>query len=216
MEKTVFALLIAGAFSTSVHAVSDTFNRPALGSDWMIQSGNFHGNGATVSGTDQALMTFAPGNHATSVSLDISFDGIGTEYGAIVLGYAGTDENAFIKIQSQNGHGALESAAFYYGNNGDGNFFCLPSDFHQFSSAHITGTLEGSRAALTIETGDISQTFTWDYGGVTFGSGVGVGVYGAAQLDNFIASSVPELDMNAMLLAGLGLVGWMANRKNVL
>jgi len=108
MGKTVFSLLIVSAFSTSAYGVSDNFNRPILGSDWMIQAGNFTVNGTTIGGSDEALMTFAPGNHARSVSLDISFDGSGVEYGAIVLGYAGIDENAFIKIQSQNGYGTLE------------------------------------------------------------------------------------------------------------
>jgi len=115
---------------------------------------------------------------------------------------------------TRNNHSSLESAAFYYGNNGEGNFFYLPTDFNQFSSAHVTGTLDGSLATLIIQANNISQTFTWDYGAAAFGSGVGVGVYGTARLDNFITSTVPEPDINAMLLAGLSLVGWMAHRRN--
>ncbi len=213
MKNTILGLLLAGAFSATAQGSTDNFNRSALGSDWITQSGTFSLDGTTVGGHKQSLMTFTPGDGATSASLEVSFDGTGIEYGAIVLGYAGIDKNAFIKVQSQNGHGTLESAAFYYGNNSEGYFFCLPSEFNQFSSAQITGTLNGSVATLTINAGNISQSFTWDYGTATFGSGVGVGVYGAARLDNFATPAVPEPETNAMLLAGLGLVGFMAHRR---
>jgi hypothetical protein len=179
-------------------------------------------NGATVTGTDGALMTYTPGNGQTSASVDILLSGRpDVQYGAIVLGYQDLDHNAFIKLQnngptsgSVNG---FTNAAFYYGNNGSNGQldFLDISGFENALSARITATLVGSFATLSVDTnfdGIAEQSFNFDYGAHTFGTGVGLGIWGPAQLDNFTvgtnANAAPEpatLALLGLAFAGVGL-----------
>jgi hypothetical protein len=53
--------------------------------------------------------------------------GTDTEYGDVALGNIVGGNNAFVKIQSQNGLGTFDTAGFYTGNNGGGFFFTLSS-----------------------------------------------------------------------------------------
>lgn len=215
MKKKLLGLLVAGMLSGSAFAATDDFNRTALGTNWTVQSGSFSLDGATAGGSGLGLATYEPGSGSNSASLDVAFHP-GTEYAALVLGYQDLGHNAFIKVQTQNGPGTVDHAAFYYGNNGGGSFFnVLGLSDSNFS---MTASLVGSLATLTITGGSGTQTFTHDYGAASFGSGVGVGVYGNARLDNFSTdvnstAPVPEPETYAMLMAGLGLLGAIARRR---
>ena len=199
----VLALGVAGMV-VAADAQTDDFNRTVLGPDWTVQSGGFDLNGATVGGTGYALMTFGPGAGRSSASADVNLDGSTyPQYGAIVLGYANVNQCAFIKIQNNGVGTGFDTAAFYYGNNGTGDFFNIIG-FNNTQNASISASLVGTVATLTIDSGIADATYTYDYGSRTiFGSGVGLGIFGPARLDNFSTpATVPE--PTTLALTGLG------------
>jgi hypothetical protein len=209
------AITVLGA--SGAQAVTDDFNRPALGPDWVIQAGSMATNGATVSGASTSLMTYTPGAGQSSASVDILLTGATeTQYGAIVLGYQDVSDNAFIKLQNNGSVSGFDTIGFYYGNNGGGSFQSI-TGFESVTSARITGTLTGTVATLAIDSnfdGIAEQTLSYDYGsGTVFGTGVGLGIYGPAQLDNFTVGAVPEPETYALMLAGLACVAGVARRR---
>lgn len=120
----------------------------------------------------------------------------------------GFGNNFFVKVQNNGGGaGAFDFYGFYTGNNA-GLFFAALSS--TFTSASVNVSMSGSVATLKI-TPNIGavQTYTHDYGFTPTGTGVGLGFYGAAQLDNFAAngsvSAVPE--PSSYVLMATGLVG---------
>jgi hypothetical protein len=166
-------------------------------------------------------MTYGPGLGYQSASLDVFLDGTGNvQYGAIVLGYNGLNESAFIKIQndfSDLGHPYFDSVGFYYGNNGSGGdieFFSI-TGFEGVTAARISASLSGSLATLSIDStfdGIPEATYSCDYGsGRAFGNGVGLGIYGNARLDNFTVPAVPE--PSSLALGGLGLLAALLWRR---
>lgn len=223
------AALAALSFGHAAQAaVTDDFNRASLGPNWVIQAGSMSTNGAVVGGNDRSLMTFTPGAGGTHASIDIQ-TGNSLAYGAIVLGYAGLGQNAFIKLQAAAGSSAgFTNGAFYYGNNvsaGNTTFFSI-SGLSSISSARLIASLVGTVATLGVDTNFdnvAEQSFTHDYGvGTVFGNGVGLGIFGTASLDNFClgangctsgngGGTVPEPASLALL--GLGLAGVAAVRR---
>jgi hypothetical protein len=106
-----------------------------------------------------------------------------TEYGAVALGNIAGGNNAFVKIQSQNGLGTFDTAAFYTGNNGGGNFFTLSSPVP--SPAILDVFFCGTTATMRITSAAGVQVYTNNYG-TTFGIGTGLGTFGSVGLDNFV------------------------------
>ena len=217
--KSVIAAATLGACATSTFAVTDDFNRAALGASWAIQAGSMSISANQVVGADQSLMTYAPGAGSFTASVDIFNDGVSTQYGAIVLGYLDVGHNAFIKVQNNGGGaGSFDTYGFYYGNNGGGEFGSI-TGLAAFTSARITATLSGSIATLSFDTnfdGIADKTLTHDYGALSFGSGAGLGIYGPARLDNFDlggAGPIPEPETYALMLLGLAAVGAVARRR---
>lgn len=211
--------------------VLDNFNRPdgSLGSNWIVQSGSFGIVSNTARGSSNGLVTFVGGSGA-ALEADVAANGAtDTDYVALVLGYADTANNLFLKVQTQNGAGTFDTAGCYVGNNGSGGgfglaFFTLSAPF---ATAHMRVDLSGTTATMTftnIDGGAGTQSYTCTGAPATGGTGIGMGGYaGVASLDNFAgagaapaAAAIPAVGSLGLLLLALALVGtgiaWLLRR----
>lgn len=210
------AFLLAVALTTGgaawAQVLLDNFNRAdgAVGTGWTVQAGSITIQGNTARGTDMSLMTFN-GQTGNTISADIYHNGSGTQYGALVLGYAGVSTNLFVKVQDNGSGSNFDSVFFYYGNNGSGfgsgqTMFSTPL----FSSGRMSLSLIGTVATLTVDTnfdGIPDLTFTRnDVPISSLGSAIGLGFYGQAAFDNFTLGVVPEPGVTALLCCGLGVL----------
>ncbi len=184
---TIAALAVAGGVSMSATPVlahgADAFNRPSLGGNWVTTAGSVFVSGGELHGSSLSLAYAKASNVDSAASAVVVLGGADLEYGAIALGNIAGGSNAFVKIQSQNGAGTFDHAAFYTGNNGSGTFFTLSSPVP--SPAVLDVFFCGTVATMRITSGAGVQTYAQDYG-TTFGPGGGLGTYGAAGLDNYI------------------------------
>lgn len=210
-KLTLATLAITSVLRAQV--LLDDFNRPDstnLGANWTEVVGNISIAGGSATGTvDPSLMIFNDVS-ANAITADV-FEGTGSlQYGALVVGYADVSNNLFVKVQGNGG--AFNIAYFYYGNNG-GAFGSqgASSSLVPFSSARLTLTLQGSLATLFIDTnfdGIPDQTISRpDVPTALLGSGIGLGFFGQAQLDNFELAAVPEPGVLPLLLTGLAVLG---------
>lgn len=216
MIRTVILLIAAASFAPA--AILDDFNRPDsnnLGSNWTVVAGGAGITGNRAYGlSDLSLVTYN-GVSASNVYADVYNVGTGLQYGAIVLGYSSESSNYFIKVQNQSGGNQFGSYAFYYGNNGVGMFANLDEGF---SSARIWASYSGTTAWLYIDSdfdGNPDQQYSYTYGSPVSGSGVGLGFYGASQVDNFGVgemAEIPEPGSFLLVLAALG-VGCLARER---
>lgn len=176
-----------------------------MGPNWIEQAGDFQITSGRASGSDRALMTFV-GATSNRLSVD-AFPSGSLSYVALVLGYANLNNNLFMKVQNQSST-LFNYAGFYYGNNGSQYFFPLSSPF---ASARMTASLVGSIAYLEFDTDfDGTPEQTYSYSGYSLGSlgtGIGLGSYGWATMDNFSIPGevIPEPGTAALL--GPALVG---------
>lgn len=202
--------------SAASAAVLDDFNRAdsgSLGSGWTQQAGSSGISGNQAFGNSGSLATFNGGTGDT-VSFDLYDHGESTQYGAAVIGW-GSGFSYFIKVQNNGGGVGFDTYGFYTGNNGGGLFGFLATP--GFTSAHVTASLVGSLATLTIDPNvGAQQVYTHDYGIAFSGGGTGLGFYGDARLDNFGSggvASVPEPTTWALMLGGFGLAGVALRRR---
>src|SRR5579872_4450639 len=130
--KTV-TLAVVGVLLSATSAVAqkgaDAFNRLSLGSNWVVTSGSLSISNKQLVGATGSLgyLKSLTSNSATAASSVVFLGGTDLEYGAVAVGNIAAGNNAFVKIQAQNGAGSFDHAAFYTGNNGSGNFFALSS-----------------------------------------------------------------------------------------
>jgi len=168
----------------------------------------------SLGGAQNPSLATYNGVTANDAFVDVQ-DGGSVSYIAIVLGYFDLNNNYFIKVQDQGGSG-FNYAAFYYGNNGGGDFFSLDTPF---ASGRITGFMTGTLATLQIDSnfdGTADQTYTYDFGTATGGNGIGLGFYGAALADNFgtgAPNATPEPGTGAILLIGAGMIATGLKRR---
>lgn len=216
MVLIIPALCLAGV-------ITDEFNRPDaadLGAPWTTVAGQMgiSDNRAvavgSAQGTNFAVLTGANSNIA---SMEVYAIGNALQYIAIGLGYSDPANMYFVKVQGQNGVPSFGHYAFYYGNNGTslGGFASLDTPF---SSGVMTVSLLGQIVTLEIDTdfdGTPDQVYSRNYGVSTEGTGVGIGIWGAAQGDNFNlgpyngngnGGEIPEPGTLLLLSAGLGLL----------
>ncbi len=179
--------MIAGTLMTCGAALAappaDSFNRPTL-TNWVATNGTLAITDDQLTGTTLALgyLTGAANNDAASVVVFLG--GTDLEYGAVAIGNIAGANNAFVKIQSQDGGNTFDHGAFYTGNNSAGDFFALSSPVS--SPAVLDVAFCNSTAVMRITSASGVQTYSYNYH-TTFGNGAGLGTYGAVALDNFIS-----------------------------
>jgi hypothetical protein len=199
----VFSAILFATTGQAAMVVLDNFNRPdgPLLGNWTVQSGAFNIVNNGVQGGGTALATY---NGITSniLEADVQATNANLQYVALVLGYAGLNNNLFIKVQSQNGAPAFDHGACYSGNNGAGGpsfglgFFSLTQPF---TTAHMRAEYNpgGNSVTITfsnIDGGSGTQQYVCNGAPATGGTGIGIGAYDLAQgrLDNFAADIVPQ------------------------
>jgi hypothetical protein len=224
----VFALALGMVLGVSMTAGADSFfdnfNRADasdLGPNWTV-------NGSIGISGNRAASTVQDSNYATVngfsdsyLTTKLAVDAVNPSafnYTALMLGYADADHNLFVKVQVQGGTGGYNYAAFYYGNNLAGSFFGItPFDAGRISVYAIdTWTVQ-----LDIDSnfdGFAEQTYTHPYTAAEIaglGTGIGLGMYGAALADNYAANNVVPIPGAAWLLGSglLGLAGWRRLKK---
>ena len=170
--------------ATSALAGSDAFNRPRLGNTWVVTAGSLSIAHHEMVGTSLSLGYLTASSNDKAASAVVFLGGTDLEYGAVAVGNIAAGNNAFVKIQEQDGTGMFEYGAFYTGNNVQGYFFALarPVPSPAILDLSFCGT---TTATMRITSAAGVQTYTYDYG-TTFGPGAGLGTYGLIGLDNFV------------------------------
>jgi len=210
MLKLTFALAVAASLASA--AILDDFNRPdasTLGPNWTVVAGGAGITGNRAYGLSDLSLVVYNGVSASSAFVDVYNTGTGLQYAALVLGYSGVNSNYFIKVQNQDGGTQFGNYAFYYGNNGGGGIFASLNT--PFSSGRIWATYSGTTAWLYIDSnfdGIADQQYSHVYGNAVSGSGIGLGFYGATQVDNFgagdpVFGEIPEPATASLVVAGL-------------
>ena len=192
MKKTLLlsALVVAAAAATAMAAEShsgtahDNFDRADLGNRWAIRFGRLFINNNQMHGDPSSLGYDKKSSTNTTVTATLYLNGTDLEYGAVASGDIAGGNNAFVKLQEQDGSGEFEYGAFYVGNSDGVNFFQLNSPVP--SPATVTLSFCGTVATLVIKSSAGRQKYTYDYG-VRFPSGGGLGTYGNISLDNYIS-----------------------------
>jgi hypothetical protein len=199
--KFIVAGLMAIMASVPAFAGKDLFDRADLGNKWVVVNPSLGIVANQLVGTDLAIGYHKKAVAADTASATVILNGTGLQYGAIAIGDVATGNNIFVKLQSQDGAGMIDHAAFYTGNNGSGSFFSLTSPMA--SPAKMTVSLMGTVATLTIKSASGTQTYTYDYG-TSFTTGAGLGTYGVVALDNFKfrANFAGEAAANAVVVRG--------------
>ena len=164
--KIVFALAVAGAislFPTSALAGSDAFNRAHLGSGWVVVAGGLSISNHEMIGTaDLSLGYIKSSSKDTAASAFVKLGGTDLEYGAVALGNIAGGNNAFVKIQAQDGAGTFDHGAFYNGNNSGSVFFTLSSPVP--SPAILDVFFCGTTAIMRITSANGVQSYSNNYG----------------------------------------------------
>ncbi len=218
IAATLFVLGTLGLSPIAAQAqLLDDFNRgdqPTLGSGWTQREGTSSVAANQATGSNLSLATFNGGTGSV-VSFDLFGSGTALQYGAAVLGYGGTSNNIFVKVQNQSGTSSFDTFGFYFGNNSSvgGLFGDLDAGFE---SARVTVSLTGTIATLFIDPNvGAAQSYSFDYGFTPDGDGIGLGFLGPARIDNFSGrtASVPEPATASLLLLALGGMVTAARRR---
>jgi hypothetical protein len=187
VNKLIVTLAVVACVSllatSALAGGSDAFNRKMLGTRWHAVDGSVTITDDHFAGTSEALAYFSASNEDTAATAVVELGGTDLEYGAIALGDIASGNNAFVKIQAQNGDGTFDHAAFYSGDNGGGTFFELNSTVP--SPAVLDVFFCGTTAVMKITSAAGVQEYTNDYG-TTFPAGAGLGTYGSVGLDNYV------------------------------
>ena len=178
----IFFLATVALCASSAMAASDNFTRSKLGKNWVVTHRSLYITDGQLQGKPGALGYDSKSGSDTGATVTVYLNGTGIQYGAAALGDIAGGNSAFIKIQSQDGDGQFEYAAFYVGNNGEGEFFPLKEPVS--SPARISAWFCGTYGFLRIKSSAGLHKYYYNYG-TSFGPGAGLGTGGAISLDNY-------------------------------
>ena len=198
MSKRLVTGLICASCVVPIFAATDNFNRQELGDTWTVDTGDLYIQGKKMHGASESLGTFNKAKHDTSATVDVAVYGKNIAYGAITIGDAATGRNVFMKIQTQNGEGTFDTAAFYTGNNGGGYFFAV--DLPPTNKVRMTGSMSGTVATMTFTDteGNVLATYSYDYGRAPKKAGIGLGTWGNVGLDRLSTTMAADADPGAV------------------
>jgi len=183
MKTVLLGVATVAVCVTSAMAARDDFDRADLGRKWVVPFGRLYINNNQLQGDTGSLGYDKKSSADSTVSATMYINSTDLEYGAVATGDIASGNNAFAKLQSQNGNGLFDHGALYVGNNGGGDFFQL--DTPVASGSILTLTMCGTVGTMTIKAPDGSkQKYSYDYG-TSFPTGGGLGTYGAISLDNY-------------------------------
>jgi len=183
MKRTlILASLAIVVCATSALAARDAFNRRALGPNWVVPTGRLFINFDQLQGATGSLGYDVESSSDTTVAATVYLASTDVEYGAVASGDVAGGNNAFVKIQAQNADGHFSNAGFYTGNNSGGSFFALKREVP--SPATVSVSFCGTVATMKIKSAAGRQIYSYDYG-ASFGTGGGLGTYGAVALDKY-------------------------------
>lgn len=215
-QARVFLASMAALFGLNAQAamtVADNFNDGVF-SGWTTQAGSLVESGGTLGGNNMSLATL-DGVSATTVGVD-AVSGSGLSYVALVLNYSSPSDLLFVKLQDNSSDGLFDRVFIYRGNNGTpavtGSYYFDLST--QVKSSYFEASVDKVSGLVTAKVGATGDVFTGTLSSAYTGTGVGIGFYGDAKANNyFVQSAVPEPEAMALLLAGVGVVGVMARKR---
>ena len=183
--KFTSVVLVVLLCVTSALAGSDGFNRAKLGKTWVATSGSLAVSQGQMVGTGNLPLGYLKASKNDSGATAVVFLTGNSQYGAVALGNIALGNNAFVKIQQQNGSGMFEYGGFYTGDNNPtgGTFFALSSPVP--SPAVLDVFFCGTTATMRIISAGGIQTYTHNYG-TTFPKGAGLGMWGQTAIDNYV------------------------------
>jgi hypothetical protein len=227
--KRIFSLASLIVITTSAYAIdfADDFNRPDsvdLSGSWDILAGDIGVSGGAAAGRPfSAGLALA---QSTGDVRNMMFQMIvrvessqAYSYAAFAIGTTGTGagEGLFVKIQDNNGDGMLDTYGFYTGNNqptgfSGATFGVLDAPTHQ---ARLTAFIDGDHVKMTVDSnlngGSSAMLVAGGVNELVLGDRFGFGVSGAAFIDNYSATAVPEPASLATI--GVGLAALRRRRK---
>jgi len=180
--KKMLLVAVAALSASSAIAATDNFDRSKLGRTWVVTDGRLYIANDQLQGKSAGLGYDTKSANDWGATATVYLNGTDVEYGAVALGDIANGNNAFIKVQSQDGDGMFEYAAFYTGDNGEGEFF--PLNDPAPSPATISAWFCGTYGFLQVKSAAGSHKYYYNYG-TNFGLGAGLGTGGAISLDNY-------------------------------
>jgi hypothetical protein len=184
--KKLLVFAAAALSASAAIAAGDNFNRSHLGRNWVKTHGSLYIANDQLQGGSGALGYDKNSGYDTAATVTVYLNGTDVEYGAVALGDVAGGNNAFVKIQSQDGDGKFEYGAFYVGNNGEGEFFALKEPAS--SPATISAWFCGTYGFLRIKSAAGAHKYYYNYG-TYVATGAGLGTGGAISLDNYKSGS---------------------------